>query len=130
MEKHNRKKTRPELSELDEVFTSVTEQLDNFFVITDALDECSDEVRSQLLRSISASLNRTHGRHMATSRPNLKYNMGSPMTLRASNGDLERYMKSRMVTQVWKNDRIRQQALKEVMKNAEGVSVKTDVPTF
>ena len=66
-ERHELKKTRPRLEELFAELQACVQSLDKFFVIIDALDECSDVTRNEFLKHIRKL--RPAANLMVTTRP-------------------------------------------------------------
>lgn len=96
---HCNKRTRPTVQEIQNVLHEMLKQPKSTYVIVDALDECTDEVRSFLVRELKAL--RTKIRLLVTTRPIEKiveeFQDGLIIDIRAREDDLRRYITSRIV---------------------------------
>ena len=97
---HGNKRTRPTIKEILIVLHELLKQPKSTYVIVDALDECSAEVRSFLVRELKAL--RTKIRLLATTRPIDKiveeFQDGLIVDISAREDDLSRYIESRIAS--------------------------------
>ncbi|KAL9037535.1 MAG: hypothetical protein Q9180_003663 [Flavoplaca navasiana] len=95
---HSAQKTRPTWKEMIQIFENVVIKLDIAYLIVDALDECSEDVRDYLLTFFKTLPSNT--RLMVTTRyiDEITYGFRNPLMteIRASVGDLQRYVASRI----------------------------------
>ncbi|KAL8752513.1 MAG: hypothetical protein Q9199_005692 [Rusavskia elegans] len=95
---HSAQKTRLTWKEMIQIFEDIVRKLDIAYLIVDALDECSEDVRDQLLTFFQTLASNT--RLMVTTRHNEEITYGFHNSLmieiRASVGDLQRYVASRV----------------------------------
>ncbi|KAL8854084.1 MAG: hypothetical protein Q9221_001207, partial [Calogaya cf. arnoldii] len=95
---HSAQKTRPTWKEMIQIFEDIVTELDIAYLIVDALDECSEDVRDLLLTFFETLPSNI--RLMVTTRHNDEITYGfrtSPMIeIRASVGDLKKYVASRV----------------------------------
>ena len=96
---HHSTKKRPNLEEILKVLGEVIESLSKVYLILDALDECSLEVRNPFVQRLKSM--RSTARMLVTTRPidNIvqEFTKESPIEIRANPSDLEKYIKSRIV---------------------------------
>ncbi|KAL8648620.1 MAG: hypothetical protein Q9210_004882 [Variospora velana] len=95
---HEAKQTRPTLEDINRVFVEIGKLFDELYLVVDALDECSADARSfltQKLKSLSSK-----SRLLVTTRPiddiTQKFTSGRVIEIRASDGDLEKYIKAKL----------------------------------
>ena len=97
---HDNKGTRPTVQEILKVLQEILKKPKSTYVIVDALDECTAEVRSFLIRELNAL--RTKIRLLVTTRPIDKiveeFQDGFIIDISASEGDLRRYITSRIAS--------------------------------
>ncbi|KAL8880022.1 MAG: hypothetical protein Q9198_002484 [Flavoplaca austrocitrina] len=95
---HSAQKTRPTWKEMIQVFKDIVSKLDIAYLIMDALDECSEDVRDLLLSFFETLPSNT--RLMVTTRHIEEITYGfrtSPMIeIRATVSDLKKYVASRI----------------------------------
>lgn len=95
---HGSKRTRPTVQEILNVLHELLKQPKSTYVIVDALDECTAEVRSFLFRELKAL--RTKIRLLVTTRPIDKiveeFQDGLIIDISAREDDLSRYITSRI----------------------------------
>ncbi|KAL8921943.1 MAG: hypothetical protein Q9172_003757 [Xanthocarpia lactea] len=126
---HSRTKTRPTCKEILEVFDSIARSLNNVYVVVDALDECSGEVRTILLSRLEALPDNV--KLMVTTRHIeeiiYKYRDSLRIEVRATDIDLKTYIKSRIATNgrlmrhVQDHPALEQQICERVTTKAEGM---------
>lgn len=93
--RHASKRTRPSLKDVLDVFKEAMKHFETTYLIVDALDECSSEVRGVLLQELKSLQPRV--RLLVTTRPPINYVAEkATIEIRASRGDLEKYIKSRI----------------------------------
>ncbi|KAL9603021.1 MAG: hypothetical protein Q9179_002355 [Wetmoreana sp. 5 TL-2023] len=126
---HNGKRTRPNLKEILKVFEEVAKPFETTYLIVDALDECSTEVRDILLRELKAL------QHMitllVTTRPidsiTGQFAENDTIEIRASHNDLEKYVQSscrrssRLSTLLQGRDMLVQEISDRVIDKANGM---------
>ncbi|KAL8972865.1 MAG: hypothetical protein Q9197_002595 [Variospora fuerteventurae] len=95
---HKAKQTRPTLEDINRVFVEIGKLFDDLYLVVDALDECSSDARSfltQKLKSLSSN-----SRLLVTTRPiddiTQKFTSGRVIQIRASDGDLEKYINAKL----------------------------------
>ncbi|KAI4120457.1 MAG: hypothetical protein LQ341_007542 [Variospora aurantia] len=95
---HEAKQTRPTLEDFNRVFVEIGKLFDDLYLVIDALDECSADARSfltQKLKSLSPN-----SRLLVTTRPiddiTQRFTSGRVVEIRASDGDLEKYIKAKL----------------------------------
>jgi hypothetical protein len=98
---HTTKRTTPSFDEIREVLEAVSKDLQGLTIIVDALDECETCARQDFLSKVETLRRQCAVRFLATSRPFPTVQshptlLGKPtLEVRASDGDLERYIRSR-----------------------------------
>ncbi|KAL9636847.1 MAG: hypothetical protein Q9204_002101 [Flavoplaca sp. TL-2023a] len=126
---HSAQKTRPTWKEIIQIFEDIVTKLDIAYLIVDALDECSEDVRDLLLSFFKTLPSNT--RLMVTTRhvDEITYGLRtSPMIeIRASVSDLEKYVASRIRRNrrlsgyVRSNGPLKQDICERVASKAEGM---------
>lgn len=95
-----KEKRRPKRDEVSRMLTAVAKSYDRVFIIIDALDECSEETRRELLVSVRHLQNETSINLLATSRPVPEieelFQKYPRLEIRASEEDVELYLQSRL----------------------------------
>ncbi|KAL8963127.1 MAG: hypothetical protein Q9193_000562 [Seirophora villosa] len=98
--KHNAKNTRPTWEEMVEILESTVGGLDTAYLVVDALDELSDDVRNILVRFLRAPP--PNIRLLVTTRHKVEitseFNTFSMVQIRANLDDLKLYVKSRITS--------------------------------
>ncbi|KAL8720577.1 MAG: hypothetical protein Q9181_007891 [Wetmoreana brouardii] len=93
---HKEKQTRPNLKEILKVLEEVAKTFQTTYLIVDALDECSAEVRDILLRELKAP--QPTIRLLVTTRPidsiTGQFLENETIEIRANHGDLKKYIQS------------------------------------
>ncbi|KAL9034085.1 MAG: hypothetical protein Q9180_005600, partial [Flavoplaca navasiana] len=125
---HSARKTRPTWKEMIQIFEDIVTELDIAYLIVDALDECSEDVRDLLLTFFETLPSNT--RLMVTTRyiDEIMYGFRTSLKLeiRASVGDLEKYVASRIRSNrrlsgyVRSNGPLKQDICERVASKAEG----------
>lgn len=96
--KHSAEKTRPNREEIFKAFESCVTQLRTTYLVIDALDECSEDVRDTLIEFFETLQKQI--RLLVTTRPIdeiLRQFRASPkVDIRARPSDLEKYIASRI----------------------------------
>ncbi|KAL8716489.1 MAG: hypothetical protein Q9225_006190 [Loekoesia sp. 1 TL-2023] len=97
-ETHKGKQTRPTLKDVLSVFEELAKRFSTTYLIVDALDECLPDVRHVFVRELKSLQPMT--RLLATTRPIdsiiSQFDEDTTIEVRASYGDLEKYIKSRL----------------------------------
>ncbi|KAL8931112.1 MAG: hypothetical protein Q9208_000216 [Pyrenodesmia sp. 3 TL-2023] len=89
------KRTRPSLKDVLDVFNEAVKHFETTYLIVDALDECLPEVRSVILQELESL--RPRVRLLVTTRPPIDHIAEKvAIEIRASHGDLEKYIQSRI----------------------------------
>ena len=92
---HTSKRTRPTLDEILDVFKEAVKQSEVTYIIVDALDECSSEVRDVLLQKLKSL--QPMIRLLITARPTIDHIVESvTIDIHAIRSDLEKYILSRI----------------------------------
>jgi Cdc6-like AAA superfamily ATPase len=98
---HITKRTTPSSDEIRQALEAVSKDLRGLTIIVDALDECEKRARQEFLSAVETLRRRCEVRLLATSRPFPTVQshptfLGKPtLEVRASDEDLERYIRSR-----------------------------------
>lgn len=91
---------RPTYEELTTVFSSISKSFDRVFIVIDALDECNENVRERLLRSIRKAQSGAEISLIVTSRrvPNVEDEFKEELhqAIEASEGDIETFLDCRI----------------------------------
>ncbi|KAL8980010.1 MAG: hypothetical protein Q9205_004795 [Flavoplaca limonia] len=126
---HSAQKTRPTWKEMIQVFEDIVSKLDLAYLVVDALDECSEDVRDLLLSFFETLPSNT--RLMVTTRhvDEIKYGFRTSLKIeiRASVSDLENYVASRIRKNrrlsgyVRSNGTLEQHIYNRVASKAEGM---------
>lgn len=101
-DKHKKQRTRPSFDEISRTIQSIAMTYSRVFLIIDALDECqsSDGCRSRLLAEIFNLKAKSGANFFATSRfiPEVtgKFDRSISLEIRASKGDIEKYLEGNM----------------------------------
>lgn len=95
---HRANGTRPTLKEIFGIFEETAKPFTRIYLIVDALDECSTEVRSNLVEKLINL--QPSVRLLVTTRfidsITSQFNENAIIEIRASRGDLEKYVRSRL----------------------------------
>jgi hypothetical protein len=140
--KHNSKRTRPSIKEIEEVLFSVLTHYSRAFIVVDALDECgiSDNGRTQFLASTFNLQAKTRANILATSRNNddiaKLFNSALSLQIWATNEDVESYLDAQM--SLLQSDTIDNELLDQVRKQVvsavngmyANIPIKTNIKTF
>ncbi|KAF2798744.1 ankyrin, partial [Melanomma pulvis-pyrius CBS 109.77] len=101
--RHNPKRTRPSLGEIEEALLSVATCLSRVFIVVDALDECnaSDNGRNQFLSTVLDLQSKTGANIFTTSRINKditkRFENALSLQIRAKEEDVECYLDGQML---------------------------------
>ena len=95
---HSAHKTRPTWKEMNQIFQDIVTKLDTIYLVVDALDECSEDVRNALLTFFSTLP--SHIMLLITTRHideiTRKFRNSPMVEIRASLEDLRNYVASRI----------------------------------
>jgi hypothetical protein len=98
---HTTKRTTFSSGEIRQVLEAASKDLQGLTIIVDALDECETRARTEFLSAVETLRKQREVRLLATSRPlptvqsHLTF-LGKPtLEVKASDGDLEKYIRSR-----------------------------------
>ena len=95
---HNPRKTRPMWNEIIRIFEDCLTSHDTVYIIVDALDECSNDVRSVLLTYFKTPPSNVRllvtTRHVSEIVQN--FHASSAIEIRASSSDLRKYISSKI----------------------------------
>lgn len=126
--KHRQKETQPSVSELRTELNVIASKLPRIFLLIDALDECVDPVRSQLLEEVSTLQDARKISVFATSRfiPEVTSEFHGKLSveIRASNGDVRRYLQAHMremPTCVRRSEALQETIISEITKAVDGM---------
>lgn len=125
---HGTKGTAPSCDEIFTTLSTAIGSLDGVFIVIDALDECSDKTRTELLMKMRELQRRTKASLLATSRHigNIEQHFAedSQLEIRADEDDVGKYINSQLGEQsecVKKNHVLREKIKTCIAKAAEGM---------
>ncbi|KAF8856206.1 hypothetical protein BDZ45DRAFT_705761 [Acephala macrosclerotiorum] len=101
-ERHKKPRTRPSFDEISKALHSISTEYSRVFIVIDALDECKsvDGCRTRFLSEIFSLQAKQGVNVFATSRfiPEIteKFDKGSPIEIRASDEDVQKYLDGQM----------------------------------
>lgn len=93
-------KTRPSWEEINEIFDSVAEGYQHIYIVVDAIDECSEQVRNVVIPGLKALPDNVS--ILITTRPineiTRSFPLGPKLEIRANDLDLTKYIRSRIAS--------------------------------
>lgn len=121
--------THPNLRQSQEAFELATAAFSKVFIIVDALDECSDGTRMELLSALQSGASTIN--LLVTSRDLalIAQEFSIHLNIRASDQDIQKYIAGRIAyasilqIHVKKDPKLQSEIIKAVTKNAEGMLV-------
>ncbi len=127
--RHNTSNTRPSWEEINRIFHDVARSLHKVYLVVDAIDECSEQVRNVVVSGLKALPDTT--RILITARPIpeiIRLFPGSlELDFRASEFDLTRYITTRIANnprlarQVQNDTTLEQEICNRVILKADGM---------
>jgi hypothetical protein len=133
--KHMKNETRPTLTELSETLQQQSRDLKPFFVVVDALDECSGNGGSRSKFLIELGKLQTNLRIMFTGRPlipsdSLKFQNPVRLELRARDEDIKMFvdaqidLNDKLVRHVKKDEALRERIRDTITSKAKGMYLR------
>jgi hypothetical protein len=134
-DQHKDKRTRPSVSEFSTALQSVAASYSRVFILVDALDECHNDCRTELL-SVISDLQAKHGINLfATSRliPEIteKFQQDLRLEIRASQQDVQRYVDghiSKLPSFVRRNSALQKEIGTKISEAIDGMYVALYLP--
>ena len=127
---HHIRNTRPSITELLSVLSSVVDSFSKVFIVVDALDECANAERKHLLRELFTLQARSQVNIFATSRflPEIEAQFSKSMSLeiRAAEEDVRRYLENQILqlpSCVLRNTALQQQITSQIIDLIDGMYV-------
>jgi hypothetical protein len=128
---HKNQETRPTLEQILEAFRLATGTFSKVFVVVDALDECSDTTRAELLTALRSLANPIN--LLVTSRDLAsiaqEFRGTKHLDIRANDQDVRRYIEGRipcapfLKIHVDKDATLQEEILKAITENVDGMLV-------
>jgi NACHT domain len=125
---HIAKGSRPTLADISDTLLKVVMGLEGAFLVVDALDECSDETRKELLNQVRKLQASSSLSLMATSRPSPSlgkdFHGAMQLDIRAQEQDIGYYLDSRLSelsSSIQQDEKLKQEIKHQIVETADGM---------